>query len=132
MPWNWAADRATWCCVSQRAYEGWQVHGVDGAPAMLAAAALCHRHHPGLRHRVRLIQGLLPEAALPRHRYDVVFSNSLLHHLDDPQVLWRSVRRWAAPGAPVFIVDLRRPDSADRRARPDRTLRRGRARRVAP
>ena len=104
-----------------RAYEGWQVHGVDGAPAMLEAAAICHRRHPGLRHRVRLIRGLLPEAALPRHRYDVVFSNSLLHHLDDPRVLWHSVRRWAAPGAPVFIVDLRRPDSAaDARALTDR------------
>lgn len=104
-----------------RAHEGWQVHGVDGSPAMLEAASICHDRHPGLRDRVRLVQGFLPEPSLPRHRYDVVFSNSLLHHLDDPQVLWRSVRRWAENGAPVFIMDLRRPDSlADARDLTDR------------
>lgn len=36
-------------------------------------------------------------------------SNSLLHHLHDPQVLWRTVRQLAAPGAAVYIKDLRRP-----------------------
>ncbi len=42
-----------------------------------------------------------------------MISNSLLHHLNDPQVLWQSVLRHAAPGAPVFVMDLRRPDSLE-------------------
>jgi len=43
-----------------------------------------------------------------------VLSNSLLHHLRDPLVLWSAVRRHGAPGAPVFIMDLKRPaDSAE-------------------
>jgi SAM-dependent methyltransferase len=41
-----------------------------------------------------------------------VLSNSLLHHLHDPQVLWRSVSQLAVPGACVYIKDLRRPSSA--------------------
>ncbi len=92
-----------------RAYPQCAVHGVDGSPAMLAASTLCHARHPGLRDRVRLCQGYLPGASLPQERYDAIISNSLLHHLPDPLVLWQSVLRWAAPGAPVFVVDLRRP-----------------------
>jgi len=38
-----------------------------------------------------------------------VLSNSLLHHLHDPQVLWRSLRLCGAPGTRVYIKDLRRP-----------------------
>ncbi|HMP75107.1 MAG TPA: class I SAM-dependent methyltransferase [Kiritimatiellia bacterium] len=95
------------------AYPGWRIDGVDGSEAMLAAADICHHRHPGLRDRVRLLHGMLPDCALPEARYDIVISNSLLHHLHDPNVLWRSVRKWAAPGAPVFIADLRRPATAE-------------------
>ncbi len=91
------------------AYPGWMIDGVEGSAAMLAAAEVCHRRHPGLRGRVRLLHGLLPDCRLPRDHYDVVLSNSLLHHLHDPSALWNSVLRYAAPGAPVFIADLRRP-----------------------
>ena len=96
-----------------RAYPHCTVHGVDGSPAMLAAASVCHQRHPGLQDRVHLFEGLLPQATLPLDRYHAVICNSLLHHLPDPAVLWASVVRWAAPGAPVFVVDLRRPPSAE-------------------
>ena len=43
----------------------------------------------------------------------MVVSNSLLHHLHDPAVLWRAVAELAAPGAFVYIQDLRRPASAE-------------------
>lgn len=88
------------------------IDGVDGSEAMLGfgrervAAA-------GLGDRVRLHKALLPDDPLPRPAYDVVTSNSILHHLHDPQVLWRSVRRAARPGAHVFIMDLRRPATVE-------------------
>ena len=44
--------------------------------------------------------------------YSAVVSNSLLHHLHDPAVLWQSVRQLGASGACVYIKDLRRPASA--------------------
>jgi len=53
----------------------------------------------------------LPDTTLPQHAFDTVISNSLLHHLSDPQVLWCAVVDCAAPGAAVFIMDLRRPDT---------------------
>lgn len=93
------------------------VDGVDGSEAMLACAEICHARHPGVRGRVRLLLGRLPDATLPESSYDVVLSNSLLHHLADPAVLWDSVRRWAAPGAAVFVMDLRRPRTRGEAAR---------------
>ena len=38
-------------------------------------------------------------------------SNSLLHHLHDPLVLWRAVLGHGAPGAAVLVMDLYRPES---------------------
>jgi SAM-dependent methyltransferase len=84
------------------------VDGVDGAEQMLA---LGRRRvtAEGLGNRVRLYRALLPDAPLPRTAYDVVTSNSILHHLHEPQVLWRTLWRAARPGAHVFVMDLRRP-----------------------
>jgi SAM-dependent methyltransferase len=91
-----------------RAFPGWTVDGLDGAAAMLrfGRAAVARA---GLTARVRLVRGCLPDAAVPRERYDLVFSNSLLHHLGDPLVLWRAARRWTAAHGGVFVMDLTRP-----------------------
>lgn len=88
-----------------------EIHGVDGSAAMLRFGAERVRA-TGLEGRVRLVQALLPQDAPPLAQYDVIVSNSLLHHLHDPAVLWSTVRRFAAPGAQVFVMDLMRPQSA--------------------
>ena len=95
-----------------RAFPHCAVHGVDGSPAMLAEGERLLGRAPDVAGRVTLLKGLLPDADLPRRSYELVVSNSLLHHLHDPQVLWQSVRRFGAPGAPVFVADLMRPASA--------------------
>ena len=91
------------------------IHGVDGAAAMLAIGRQDLR---GMQFadRVELIKGYLPGALLPRERYDVVVSNSLLHHLHDPQALWQAILRYATACAPVFVMDLRRPETPERAA----------------
>lgn len=95
-----------------RALPGWRVDGVDGAPAMLryGERALARA---GLGDRVRLVLGRLPEERLPEPAYDLVFSNSLLHHLPEPRLLWEAIRRHARRGAPVFVMDLMRPESPE-------------------
>jgi len=89
-------------------YSGAAVLGIDGAAAMLAPALQQLAEQPHLQGRLRFEQVCLPAADLPGG-YTAVVSNSLLHHLHDPQVLWRSVAQLAAPGACVYIKDLRRP-----------------------
>jgi SAM-dependent methyltransferase len=91
------------------------VHGVDGAAEMLAHGR-SRLEREGLRERVRLIEAYLPGAELPLNSYDVVISNSLLHHLRDPMVLWDTVNQYGKSGAPVFIMDLRRPTSREQAA----------------
>jgi hypothetical protein len=91
------------------------------------------RRHPGLRHRVQPAGGpAARRAPCPGTATTRCSATACCITWTDPQVLWDSVRRWAAPGAPVFVMDLRRAGQspADARA-PDGPLRRGRARRVA-
>lgn len=96
-----------------RSFPGWVVDGVDAAPAMLRYGREAVER-AGLRDRVNLVEAHLPQGSAPREHYDLVFSNSLLHHLEAPEVLWACVRRWAPEGGPVFVVDLERPESRER------------------
>lgn len=93
-----------------RAYPDCELNGVDGAPSMLMLAREAIAR-AGLEHRIHLSEARLPASALPRRTFDTLISNSLLHHLHDPQVLWRTVAEHAAPRAPVFLMDLCRPVS---------------------
>jgi SAM-dependent methyltransferase len=91
-----------------RAYVGWTIDAVDGSQAMLEAAApLLAR--AGLSSRVSRHRLQLPCEPPGLRRYDLLFSNSLLHHLADPSVLWSAVRRWTRSGGAVFVMDLLRP-----------------------
>lgn len=87
------------------------LHGLDGSGPMLEFGRARLRDMPAWRARVEFIEGILPGASLPRERYDVIVSNSLLHHLHEPQVLWDAIRSVGAPGAAVLVMDLYRPDS---------------------
>jgi SAM-dependent methyltransferase len=95
-----------------KAYPKAECDALDGSTAMLEHARQVLSGLPGLASRCRLIQDILPSARLPESAYDLVLSNSLLHHLHDPQVLWRAVRDAAKPGAIVLVMDLMRPASA--------------------
>lgn len=89
------------------------VLGLDGAPRMLAVAAQRLAAEPELGGRLRFSQALLPlpEPTPLAGSFSAVVSNSLLHHLHDPLGLWRAVVQLAAPGAFVYVQDLRRPAS---------------------
>ena len=106
------------CCAADvairlaRAFPRCRIDGVDGAPAMLRYGRLAVEN-AGLAARIRLVEGHLPGAALPLERYDAVISNSLLHHLADPAVIWNSIRRFGKSGAAVFVMDLMRPENAE-------------------
>jgi ubiquinone/menaquinone biosynthesis C-methylase UbiE len=97
-----------------RALPAWEVDGVDGSPAMLALAREAAAR-AGLAARVRFHEARLPAppAALAGRRFELLFSNSLLHHLADPAALWDALQRFAAPRAFVFVMDLLRPESRE-------------------
>lgn len=86
-----------------------RITGVDGAQAMLKLGRE-RIESSDLTQRVVLAHHYLPSASLPTG-YDGVMSNSLLHHLADPLVLWQTISKHVLKGAPVFVMDLMRPTS---------------------
>lgn len=88
----------------------WHLTGVDGSTAMLDIARV-RIQELGLSNNIRLLQADSKSSELDSSSFDVVLSNSLLHHVSDPVALWREVRRIAAPGALIFMRDLGRPRS---------------------
>jgi len=96
-----------------RAFPDSMIHGLDGSKAMLKYGDQRLSEHPDEAGRIELVHGLLPRAEMPREAYDAVISNSLLHHLPDPQILWNAVSKWGGGGAFVFIMDLMRPATAE-------------------
>jgi len=95
------------------ALPGWEITGLDGGPNMLKHAQQRLATEGALARRVQFRLAYLPDPSLPAGCWDALVSNSLLHHLPDPQVLWESIARLAAPGAAVQVMDLVRPDNPE-------------------
>ncbi len=93
----------------------WRIWGVDRAGSMLSAGAA------GLeatrRDAVSAIQPFRVGLALAEARalpfpdgaFDLVISNSLLHHIGDPTAVLDEIARVAGPSGRVLLRDLRRP-----------------------
>jgi ubiquinone/menaquinone biosynthesis C-methylase UbiE len=88
------------------------ITAIDGSAAMLEHGKRAVES-AGLASRIRLLQGIFPGAPVGGNRFDAVVSNSLLHHLAEPAVLWGEIARIARRGAYVLVVDLMRPPSKE-------------------
>jgi ubiquinone/menaquinone biosynthesis C-methylase UbiE len=95
-----------------RAFPDSNITGVDGAQAMLDIG-LRDLEAKGCVHQIRLCRCLLPDDSLSSRYFDAVISNSLLHHLNDPLIIWDTIKKCAGPGTPIFVMDLMRPDSPE-------------------
>jgi SAM-dependent methyltransferase len=90
-------------------FPGVSVTGVDGSPAMIELARQRQARETGSGDRVRFIEALIPGAPLPAGPYTAIISNSLLHHLHHPAVLWETIAAYASAGTRIYVADLRRP-----------------------
>jgi len=90
-------------------YGNARILALDGAQAMLDFGRRALARKPHLVARIELRCERLPSQALQGETFDAVVSNSLLHHLHRPQVLWETVCSCARPGGAVLIMDLMRP-----------------------
>jgi ubiquinone/menaquinone biosynthesis C-methylase UbiE len=98
------------CRRFAQAFGECRIHAVDASAPMLELGRRACRAAQ-LHHRIAFFQALLPDASLPRQHYPVILSNSLLHHLRQPDTLWNSIRRFGHQGTVVFVMDLLRPES---------------------
>ena len=88
------------------------IHAFDGSQAMLDHARMA-LESAGVAARVKLQLTTFPQLGelgeANKSRYEMIVSNSLLHHLHDPNTMWEVVKRLASRNAKIFISDLRRP-----------------------
>jgi len=88
-----------------RAYPECHIDGVEGARAMLHEGEAAVKRS-GLQQRIKLIQGVIPDLELQQKKYQVILSNSLLHHLHNPAVLWQCLSKLVTEDTLVFVMDL--------------------------
>ena len=69
-------------------------------------------NEPEFRSRIHFIHGKI-QGYRPDRIYDLIVSNSLLHHIPDPADFWSAVMRLSAAGTRVFVMDLMRPETAE-------------------
>lgn len=93
----------------KQARPAWLVAGLDAAMAMLRHA----RRNAGSSAAPHWVIADAQGTPFPDASFDLVFSNSILHHVGDPGALWSEVRRLVKPGAAVFFRDLLRPASEE-------------------
>ena len=92
---------------------GWTLFGVDAGRNMLTEAE--RRRPTGIgRESVEFVHARLPDTAGIDGPFDAVVSNSVLHHLPDPSVLWNTVARLSGDATTVQVMDLERPESESR------------------
>lgn len=67
----------------------------------------------GLGHRVQIARIDAKASGQEPESFDMIISNSLVHHIPRPVDLFRELRRIARPGAGIFIKDLHRPTTRE-------------------
>ena len=89
---------------------GARVVGIDLADAMLVVAKE-NVARADLDDRIRLEKRDAKKTGWRDGGFDVVMSNTILHHIAEPADLMREMWRLAAPGGALFVRDLARPTS---------------------
>lgn len=91
-----------------KAFPHCRIDAIDGSAPMIAYARSLIG--PRTQH-VRFFLGKLPLVTLPQQNYDIIYSNSLLHHLPNPGILWQTIQSYSVKGSRIVVMDLLRPDS---------------------
>jgi trans-aconitate methyltransferase len=95
-----------------KAFPNARIDAVDGSGEMLNFAKDILGGKPELHGRIKFIDSMIQDFSSTR-QYDLIISNSLLHHLPDPLVLWKKIKELASIETYIFIMDLLRPDTVE-------------------
>lgn len=91
-------------------HQGLQVTAFDAAEEMLKLAEE-KVASTGLSKRIEVRQGDAKKMPFPENHFDVVISNTILHHIPEPIKLLEEARRVLKPAGVLVIRDLFRPES---------------------
>lgn len=90
-----------------------KIAALDGAENMLALAAN-HVKNAGLTGRVIPEQHDAKKIAFENGRFEAVISNSIIHHIPSPEIVFKEMVRLVAPDGTLFVRDLARPVNDNR------------------
>lgn len=88
----------------------WQIIGIDLAQSMLNVGQT-NVEQAGLQQQIRLELVDAKQLPYPDAHFDLVISNSLIHHLPNPLPFLTELKRILKPQGAIFLRDLMRPDS---------------------
>jgi ubiquinone/menaquinone biosynthesis C-methylase UbiE len=86
------------------------ITGVDLAQSMLIVGQR-NVEEAGVNQRIRLERVDSKKMPYPDLEFDMLISNSLVHHLPDPLSFFEEIKRLIRPGGAMLIRDLIRPDN---------------------
>lgn len=95
-----------------RAFTESTIDAVDGSREMLESAKKFIEDMPDLSTRINYVHSMINDYKTSS-KYDLIYSNSVLHHLPDPMVIWNKIRDLSTSETKIFIMDLIRPDSIE-------------------
>ncbi len=90
----------------------WQIIGIDLAKSMLEIGTR-HVEQAGLQAQIQLECVDAKQIPYPDGHFDMVISNSIVHHLSDPIPFFRELQRVLKPNGSIFLRDLTRPDDLE-------------------
>jgi ubiquinone/menaquinone biosynthesis C-methylase UbiE len=93
-------------------FERCRVLAVDAAAHMLDLARY-HLEANSLTGRIQLAQADAKALPFDDAQFDVVISNSIIHHIPEPLAVMQQAIRVLRPGGLLFFRDLLRPDSQE-------------------
>ncbi len=96
-----------------RAFPGTHILGIDGAESMLAIG-LKDINKYGLNGQITLKKLIISNSGLSAGKYDAVISNSLLHHLANPLLMWQVIDQCSRQGSVLYAMDLMRTESKEK------------------
>lgn len=86
----------------------WHITGIDLSANMLLIGNQ-HLQNEGLQEQIKLEQVDAKRLPYPPEYFDMVISNSIVHHLPDPLPFFQELKRVLKPEGAIFIRDLMRP-----------------------
>ena len=90
----------------------WQIIGIDLAESMLQVGRK-NVEQAGLQQQITLESVDAKQLPYPDAHFDMVISNSLIHHLPDPLPFLKELKRVLKPNEGILIRDLIRPMNED-------------------
>ena len=90
----------------------WQVIGIDLAQSMLDVGRK-NVENSGLQQQIKLELVDAKQMPYPDAHFDMVVSNSIIHHLPNPLPFLQELKRVLKPNGAILLRDLIRPDSEE-------------------